>query len=417
MHDASCRDYGLTRRALLARAAAVGAGATTTMLFGDVLTQTVYGAGSTNGNVLVVVSLRGGADGLSIVVPYAESAYYAARPGTAIDASALLSPDGTFGLHPALAPLTPLWNAGTFAALHAVGLPSPNRSHFEAMELVEEADPGSSARIGWLNRMIGSLSESSLLEGVAIGDPIMPTSLTGTAPAIAVNDFGDLSMPYPDNRTITARHRTALTGLYGGDGTVLGTAGRQALTLASVAAPVAATADEGPANGASYPNGSDLGTALAQTAALIRSRGDVRAVAVDHGGWDHHSDLLSRMNTQLTELARCLAAFFTDLGGAASRVTVVTLTEFGRRLAQNGAHGLDHGYANAVLVLGAGVRGGRYYSRWPGLSTLDNGDLEMTTDYRDVLASILKRRFTDVALSTVFPGFTATDPLPFASGS
>ncbi len=171
--ECGCRDFTTTRRAALA----LGAGAVTAMV-GDVLTHTVYGA-QPRGNVLVVLSLRGGADGLSLVVPHAEKAYYAARPTTAVPKDRLLHTDATFGLHPALAPLGPLWAKKRLAAVHAVGLPAPNRSHFEAMEVLEDADPGSDARVGWLNRFVGQLRGDSVLEGVQVGSNVVPTSLVG----------------------------------------------------------------------------------------------------------------------------------------------------------------------------------------------------------------------------------------------
>ncbi|WP_309650555.1 DUF1501 domain-containing protein [Nocardioides sp.] len=397
-----CRDYDLTRRSLLRGAGVAGAAGVTTSLVGDVLTASVFGA-EPRGNVLVVLSQRGGVDGLSMVVPHAESAYYAARPSTAVPVGRLLHRDATFGLHPSLAPLSPLWRSGGFAAIHAVGLPAPNRSHFEAMEELEDADPGSRDRVGWLNRLIGALRQDELFEGVAVGSNVLPTSLIGPEDGLALSTPNSLATPYAGTALGTSVKR-GLTEMYGTGGRPVQEAGRQALALARRGGRYTEAAQEGPRQGAVYP-GSPLGASLRDAAALIRSGLGVRAIAVDSGGWDHHVNVTGLMTSGLADLSGSLSAFFADLGRESSRVTVVTVSEFGRRLDENGSGGVDHGYGNAVLVLGAGVRGGRYYARWPTLSPgrQVEGDLAVTTDYRHVLGEIVRARFPSVDSSSVFP--------------
>ncbi len=404
-HDPSCADYGVTRRNVLKSAGLIGMAGVSTAMFGDVLTSTAYGA--TTGNILVVLSLRGGADGMSMMVPHAESAYYSARPNIAVKKETLLAPDATFGLHPSFRPLEGLWRSGQMAAIHAVGLPTPNRSHFEAMELVEDADPGSSERIGWLNRVIGCFASTDVFDGIQVGGTVMPTSLIGPEPSFATSDFASLSAPWSTNATYGPRIRRALTDMYADAGTVSGRAGRDAVALDARAATIANEEKKGPQNGAQYPKHSELGAALASSAALIRSGVGVRAIAVDFGGWDHHVDISWRISSQIEQMSTCIAVFLADLGPHASRVTIVTLSEFGRRLGQNGAAGLDHGYGNAVFAFGAGVRGG-YYANWPTLAqgSQVDGDLAVTTDYRSVLAEILEARFPEVGVGTVFPGLT-----------
>lgn len=406
-HDASCADYGVTRRNLLRSAGLIGMAGVTTKMFGDVLTSTAYGA--TNGNILVVLSLRGGADGMSMMVPHAESAYYAARPNIAVQKAELLRPDHTFGLHPSFKPLESLWDSGRMAAIHAVGLPAPNRSHFEAMELVEDADPGSSERVGWLNRVIGCFTSNDVFDGIQVGSTVMPTSLIGPEPSFATSDFSSLSAPWSDHATLGPRMRSVLSTMYRDAGTVIGRAGQEALALDRRTGTIAAEEKKGPQHGAVYPEHNELGRALASSAALIRAGVGVRAIAVDFGGWDHHVDISWRISRQIEQMSTSIAAFLTDLGPHASRVTIVTLSEFGRRLGQNGAAGLDHGYGNAVFAFGAGVRGG-YYANWPTLATQRrvDGDLAVTTDYRSVLAEILRARFPEVGVGTVFPGLGAT---------
>ncbi len=398
-----CSSYSsISRRALLRNSAAAGAAGVVTTMVGDVLTASVFGA-EPRGNVLVVVSQRGGVDGLSMVVPHAEDAYYAARPTTAVAKSQLLHRDHTFGLHPSFAPLSKMWKQDRFAVVHAVGLPAPNRSHFDAMEVVEDADPGSRERVGWLNRMIGALSGESIFEGVAIGTNLVPTSLVGPTESVAIASTAALETPYAGTE-LGRDVRRGLRRLYTGNNEVA-RAGQAALDLARGGKKYGAEAEQAPRHGAVYP-GSAFGRSMENAASLIRSGLGVRAIAVDSGGWDHHVGLSANMTNGISDLAGSLAAFFRDLGPDASRVTVVTLSEFGRRLAENGASGVDHGYGNAVLVLGAGVRGGRYYGRWPTLGTAKQveGDLAVTTDYRHLLTEILQSRFASVDTSAVFPG-------------
>lgn len=411
--DCACDDYGPSRRSLLKAAGLAAMAGVTTSMVGDVMTSTVFGA--EEGNILVVVSLRGGADGLSMIVPHAETAYYSARPTTAITKSRLLMQDATFGLHPAFAPLQDMWTRGQIAGLQAIGLPSPNRSHFEAMELLEDADPGSSARIGWINRMISGLTASpDLFDGVQIGSTVTPTSLVGPAPSLATAEFGDLALPFESDVALRERLTAGLQAQYSTHAGPLGAAGISALALVARAGQIDAAIKTGSAVDVAYPKNSSLGAALKKTAGLIRAKVGVKAVAVDAGGWDHHVDLGWRVESSIGDLAGSLAAFFTDLGTDAGRVTVVTLSEFGRRLTENGSRGVDHGYGNAVLALGAGVIGGQYYSRWPTLGSGKqvDGDLAVTTDYRSVLMEILRSRFPSLNLSTVFPGVTSA-PLGF----
>jgi uncharacterized protein (DUF1501 family) len=402
--DCGCTDYGLTRRSLLASGAALGLGGVVSSMIGDVLTSAVYGA--TGGNTLVVLSLRGGADGLSMVVPHAESAYHAARPTTALKATELLHADPVFGLHPEFAPVSRWWRAGTLGAVHAVGLPAPNRSHFEAMEALEDADPGSSARVGWINRMISGLSaQPDVLDALQLGSTTMPTSLVGPAPAVATGALDDLSLPFSTDTRVGPALSTFLQSTYRRRGGLVGEAGLDAFDLSRRTRAIADAARRGPVNGARYASG-DTGRAMAHAAALITSGLGVRAVAIDAGGWDHHIGLRWNVASRIRELATNLDAFFTDLGDAGSRVTLVTLSEFGRRLRENGANGVDHGYGSCVLAMGAGVKGGQVHARWPGLGTAQqvDGDLAVTTDYRDVVAEVLRSRFPEVDVSAVFPG-------------
>src|SRR5918998_2908778 len=187
----SCDDFVVSRRRFLAGTTALLGGVAVSGMVGDIFTQTAYGAPGSN--TLVMLSLRGGSDGLSLIVPHGDAAYAAARPTIAVPTGSLLAKDSLFGLHPELKPLEGMWKAGKFGAEHAAGLPSPNRSHFSAMEQVEDADPGSSARIGWLNRLIGRDGTGSPLEAIQFGGGVPVTAVSGPEPVLVTDDVDSVS--------------------------------------------------------------------------------------------------------------------------------------------------------------------------------------------------------------------------------
>ncbi len=397
-----------SRRSFLKGLGVVSAGAVMATMHGTVFRQTAFAASGQAPNVLVVLSQRGGADGLSLVVPYQEPLYYSLRQTIGIPESQLLQKNGTFGLHPMLAPLEPMWVSGQMAAVHAVGLNSPNRSHFAAILDVEEANPGSTARIGWLNRMVGMTDPGSLHAGVQVGQSVPQTEIYGSQAMLSAADIEKVQIYGPPN-AMTQRI-ASLDYTWNHAGGVIGQAGRDAMETASEWDPVLQTPAD-PQNGAVYPSGSDLGNALAQSARLIRADVGAEVVTIDHSSWDMHTGLGSLDNGDMRlmadDLAKSIAAFFTDLGTLSASVTLITISEFGRRIAENGDAGTDHGWGNSMFVMGAGVRGGDVYTSWPGLADSQEGDLKVTTDYRSVLYEVLKSRFPEVSLSTLFPGFAA----------
>ncbi|GAA4119141.1 DUF1501 domain-containing protein [Nocardioides fonticola] len=404
--EACCPEMrAMSRRGVLQGAALLGASATIGSAVVTIAGAAPAAAASTLGTgTIVVLSLRGAADGLSLVVPHGDAAYYAARPTIAIPKTSLLAADSFFGLHPKLAPLLPLWNAGTLAAVHATGLPVANRSHFAAMEQLEDADPGSAARVGWLNRMIGTDTDTSPLQGLALGS-LVPTSLQGPEGALSMPSLADSLAGDPAYAPGTPR-TVSLGCAWSKDSSPMATAMRSTLA----ATPKLATALTQPDRTSTY-GGSDLGAALATVARVIKAGIGVSAVTVDQGDWDMHTDLgtltKGRMLANAGDLATAIAAFFADLGTLASNVTLVTISEFGRRVAENSNAGLDHGWGNVMFVAGAGVKGGKYYGTWPGLTNSLDADLTVTTDYRSVLAEIVAAR-TTASTATVFPGFSPT---------
>lgn len=402
--DACCEEYAaLSRRSLLRGALALG-GATT--MVGSAVVSASASSIVPATSVLVVLSLRGAADGLSLVVPHGDPAYYAARPVISIPKDKLLVADPFFGLHPNLAPLLPLWNAGKLAPVHATGLPAPNRSHFSAMEELEDADPGSSRRVGWLNRLVGTRDHHSPLQAVGVVSGPPPTQLVGPVPLMTVGSVDDMAVAGDDQYDTdpAGKRRRSLETLWGGDRSSLGRAVRSTLQASTDFAPVRSTAD----NAASYGD-SDLGRALSEVARVIRGDVGVEVLTVDQGDWDMHSGLGTlaggRMVRNADEFATAVAAFFSDLGTQTDKVTLVALSEFGRRVAENDNRGLDHGYGNVMFVAGAGVKGGYHCPSWPELGTGLDADVTVTTDYRSVLAEIVSSRFGSPP-SAVFPGFT-----------
>ena len=399
-----CEDYqGVSRRGFLRGSLALGGAAAVTVAHGGVVSQTAYAA-TPAPRVLVVLSMRGAADGLSLVVPHADPVYYQARPTIKVSADRLLVKNQMFGLHPALAPLLPMWNAGRMAAIHATGLPVANRSHFAAMELVEDADPGSEERVGWLNRLVGRDGTGSPIEAIQLGGGVPSMAMTGPQPVLVTPSVASVKLAGVSDAASETRRRNALGSAWSEDVGHLRTGLRSALDVVSDFAPVRAT-PETPANGAVYPGG-DLGNALKSAARTIRADVGAEVITVDHGSWDHHTWIgtpddgnIKRMTTQL---AGAVAAFFADLGPLAAKVTLVTISEFGRRVVENADQGLDHGHGNVMFVLGAGVKGG-YYGTMPTLTRTADADVLVTTDYRSVLGEIVSTRL-GASTGAIFPG-------------
>jgi uncharacterized protein (DUF1501 family) len=371
--------------------------------------------GATPLEVLVVLSLRGGFDGLSAVVPAADPAYAAARPGIGIPAAALLPLDATFGLHPALSPLLPFWRSGALAVVADVGQAAPTRSHFEAMRELERAAPGSSLRTGWMDRLLAALPRTTTFQGAQLGTSKATDAFRGPFPEIAMDRIDRFTLDGTDASTLPAA-RAVLRSMYGRAPEVIGTPLRVALDAVATTSGLQ-NAGYTPTNGAVYPT-TDVGQALRDVARLITSGAGLQVACVDVGGWDLHAGMGTVgegvMTRQLGELAAALAAFATDLGARMATVTVLTLSEFGRRVAENGSGGTDHGHGNGAFVLGGAVVGGRVHGRWPGRAetALADGDLPGTTDYRQIVAEIAAKRFGVGAgpVASVFPGLRL-DPL------
>ncbi len=360
------------------------------------------------GDVLVSLFLRGGMDGLHAVPPHADEQLRRQRPTLALhDAGkpgGVIDLDGFYGLHPELAPLAELFRERRLAIVHACGSPDRTLSHFEAMQTLERGvDDGNSVASGWISRHLAGTQErgASPLRALAFGD-VLPKSLQGSASATAVRSLTEFRLPVPEPWT---QFRNTLAALYGGADPAAAP-GRETLRLLNCLERLDPGAYR-PEGGAAYPK-TELGRRMAQVAQLIKAEVGLEIAALDLGGWDSHVAQDTLLTPLLRELARALHAFHADLGPRMERVTVVAMTEFGRRVHENSGLGTDHGRAGALFLLGGGIRGGRVYGSWPGLhdGQLDgDGDLRVTTDFRSVLGEVVRRRLGNERLEQVFPGF------------
>jgi uncharacterized protein (DUF1501 family) len=391
---------GFTRRRVIAGAGAVGVAALGTQL---VTTRYSFAApGEGADRTLLVVFLRGGMDGLSVIVPGNDPNLRRARPGIAVPASELLKGDNRFGLHPALEPLHTFWKKGQMAAVHAVASPDASRSHFQAQECMERGTATGSTHTGWLDRTLTQLGPGTTFRAIAEGDS-MPRSLLGVEPKLVLNGIEGFALAGWDG--VRDRTLTALQSLYTGFDHP---AAIHAKTTVKALRSARRLAERPYQTEVQYPGGG-FSDRLRDVARLIKGKVGLRLATVDVGGWDMHTALGNvgggEMVRQLTDLAAALGAFATDLGPDLDKVTVVTMTEFGRRLEENGNQGTDHGHGSVMLLLGGGLDGGQVHGKWPGLSpgALDNGDLAGPNDYRDVMGEVLERRFGVTNLKKVFP--------------
>jgi uncharacterized protein (DUF1501 family) len=364
------------------------------------------------GRVLVCLFQRGAVDGLSMIVPHGDPLYYRERPTIAIPADEVIDLDGRFGLHPSLAPLKPLWDQGVLAPIHAIGSPDSTRSHFDAQDYMESGTPGvKSTSDGWLNRYCQHRREheETPFRAVSFG-PELPRILAGRASSLAIGDLRAFGLRAPTDagrdrltRAFEELYAVAPTGL-------LASSAQEGFEAVRMLERIDPSRYQ-PEHGASYPNGR-FGQALLQIAQLIKAGVGLEIAFADVGGWDTHVNqgaARGQLGNRLGEFGRALAAFARDLGDRMRDVVLVTCSEFGRTIGENGSAGTDHGHATAMMVIGGPVRGGRVLGRWPGLEPaqrFEGRDVAVTTDFRDLFAEVLSRHLGATALEPVFPGYT-----------
>ncbi len=373
-----------------------------------------------NGKVLICLFQRGAADALNIVVPHGERAYYAMRPSIAIPqptrnaVGGAVDLDGFFGLHPALAPLKPLYDRKLLAPVHAVGSPSTTRSHFDAQDYMETGTPDNKGTTdGWLNRYLavkGTCDECNLAKtpfrAVAM-TPQTPRILEGPSPTVAMNSLAEFSVRATGSSAerLEALYRTGSADLVHATG---------AETFDAVKMLRSADPQKyQPQNGADYPR-SQFGLRLLQIAQLIKANVGLEIAFADVGGWDTHVNQGSstgQLATRLNDFSQSIAALVTDLGDRMDDVVIMTMSEFGRMARENGNRGTDHGHAGALFVIGGNVKGGKVHGKWPGLEQeqlYEGRDLALTTDFRSVFAEVVSDHLGARALDKIFPGYTAT---------
>ncbi len=386
---------------------------------------------------LICIFQRGAVDGLNMVVPFGEKAYYRRRRSIAVPAPSgrtegAIDLDGFFGLHPALGPLHDLYARRELAVVHAVGSPHPTRSHFDAQDFMETATPGvKSTRDGWLNRLLREtecaactgrtladgaahaadhqagqtgLAASPALRGIAMGSAL-PLALRGPHPALAIADLDRFGVAGGRDAALQASFERAYR-TEAGD--LVSSAAGEAFDAIDILRG-ADLARYRPAAGVQYPPG-NFGRSLQQIAQLIKAGVGVEVAFADIGGWDTHQaqgGTQGQLANRFSELGRGIRALYDDLGDRMDDVVLLTMSEFGRTVAENGSGGTDHGHANCMFVMGGGVRGGRVLGDWPGLETeqlYEGRDLALTTDFRDVFGELAIRHLGADRLDLVFPG-------------
>ena len=378
------------------------------VLAGSALTPNIFakmaGASTTRGKrVLVAIFQRGAVDGLNMIVPHGERAYYAARPSIAVPKASVLDLDGFFGAHPSLQSLMPFWKDKSLGIVHAAGSPDATRSHFDAQDFMESGTPGvKSTDDGFLSRALTTRKSASPLRAVAIS-PSMPRILSGSAGAIATTSLADFGVRAGSS---TDAAQASFESMYGqAVAGALGDTAKESFEAARLLQSV----DTAPASDA-YPR-NPLANALQQIATLIKGNVGLEVAFADVGGWDTHAaegGAQGQLANNLRGFSDAIAAFARDLGSRMADVTLVTMSEFGRTVRENGNRGTDHGHATVMLALGGGVNGGKVHGRWPGLETAqlyEARDLAVTTDFRDVFAELLTKRQGVASLASVFPSY------------
>ncbi len=374
--------------------------------------------------VLVTLFQRGAMDGLMAVPPLDEAALKKFRPRLAMSASrasgdaALLDLDGAFGLHPAFQPLLPWWQDGRLAVVHAVGSPDPTRSHFDAQDFMETGTPGRKGTAsGWLNRVSGLLGhEATPFRSVAMTSAL-PRSLYGEAPALAVSRLEDFQVRAPGGGLEQGSVGQGFEALYEQTSQeLLHDVGGETFDALEMLRQAGLTrpGDYRPTPGANYPR-SPLGESLRQVAMLIKAEIGLEVAFAETGGWDTHVQQGTATGTfarRADDLARSIAAFWTDLGTYRDDVVVMTMTEFGRTVRENGSGGTDHGHGSCLFVLGNGVEGGKVHGHFERLTDgflYEGRDLPVTTDFRAVFGGVARTHLRLAPDAELFPGWAGKD--------
>ena len=416
----------LTRRVFLRGSAIVMAG----MGVAPCWLARAAAAQSKQRKTLVAIFMRGAADGLNIVVPFGDKNYRDLRPTLAIappsgQANSNGGPfpvngggldlDGTFALNGAMQPLKSLWDKQQLAIVQATGSPDPSRSHFDAQDSMESGTPGKTTSDGWLNRAMPAAGDAStVLRAVALGNQV-PRCLRGGHDVIAVNNLQQFNVGDQEAVAIMQNMYSMTTDAS------LGRTGKDAFeamklirSIQNVGPGVPPPVAGGPAGVPQFAQAAEFGRNLQQLARLLKAEVGVEVAFADIGGWDHHGNENQLLPNLLRQFASGIAAFFQEMGDRMEDIVLVTMSEFGRTVQENGNGGTDHGHGSFMMVIGGRVQGGKIYGKWPGLEKeqlFEGRDLAVTTDYRDVLSELVRDHLGQKDVSLVFPGFHPAQPL------
>ena len=369
-------------------------------------------------DTFLYVFLRGGLDGLSLCVPHADPDYAGWRPTQAVPApgqsGGCLDLDGFFGLHPGAASLLPIYQAGNLAFVQTAGSPDPTQSHFDAMKLIEggypnQGIPSGGQSSGWLGRHMEAHPRTANIRGIVL-EPTITLTVAGAPNTLPIPDPAEFTFSGHQNSMAARRNLYGL--LYAQADPLLG---NSAIATLSAIDEIGAIDFNGytPGNGAVYPANSYFAFRLERAAAMLKAGIALEVLELDYGGWDDHDDIgvnQGNFADRIADLADSLSAFYTDLGSMMGNVTICVMSEFGRRVAENGSQGVDHGRGGCMMLLGPNVDGGQVHHDWQGMTPgdLDNGNLQVRIDYRDILAEILVKRMGNTSMSGVFPNYTPT---------
>jgi len=388
-------------------------------------------SGESANEIFVYIFLRGGCDGLNLVAPVNDRNYVVERPvdlriTDANDNQGLTLQNGLasaldFRIHKSANELKELYDANKLAIIHAAGLTNGTRSHFDAMDIIERGSlDDKNLTEGWFTRYLatsGSVTSSTVYPSIAINSTI-PASFLGSTSTLAIGNLAEYKL------RADPRMNTLLKNFYKGKSSLDEAAQDALLSIEAINQRIAKD-DTGkaipyaPSNNASYPNNA-FGKSMQTLAQVIKMDVGLQIASVDYGGWDTHERQQNVFSTLTEGLSKSLGAFYNDIAAYESIITILVMSEFGRRLKANKSNGTDHGHGNVMFALGGNVNGGRMYGQWPGLENeqLDNQvDLAVTTDYRNVLSEIVVKRLSNPKLGYIFPGFKKYKPLGFMKGN
>jgi uncharacterized protein (DUF1501 family) len=384
----------ITRRQFLKYSGVAAAAATPLLTFNEIAEAAITRPLPLGTPILVVVTLYGGNDGLNTVIPYQDSAYYSARPDLAYKPETLLPLSSDLALNTSMTGIKSLWDANKVAIVRGVGYPKPDRSHFSSMSIWQTGSPGAHLNTGWLGRWLDTQAVDPMT-AISLGG-VLPPLLVGAKQSGSALPLGGLTIPQgvigtacqrlsapsPSDNPLMAAAATSMRNLFNVSGNVK--------PILAKAAPVAE--DLPTISGGNAGGDSNLSQQLNVVAKLIAAGSPTRAWSVSLGGFDTHANEANAQALLLGTVSMSITTFLSQMkaSGRSKDITVLVYSEFGRRVKANGSEGTDHGTSGPVFLIGDRVNGG-FYGDQPSLSKLVDGDLAVTTDFRDIYSSVIEK--------------------------